>query len=270
MDVFYTDLDNTIIYSYKRDIGRDKMCVEIYEEREISFITRRTADLLSELSGHVLIIPATTRTIEQYRRIKLPVSTPPYALVCNGGVLLVEGKECEEWYRDSIELAEDCQSDLRKAEKMLCNDPDVDFEVRNIKDLFLFTKSARPQETVKRLQSGLDGGGTDVFQNGKKVYVVPKQMNKGLAVRRLQEKLRADGVIPADSRVIAAGDSEFDIPMLAAADIAVAPAALARSAELPAEAVVMGGDGIFSDFLLDHVRNKAKVNKVHHAGMRSL
>lgn len=238
------------------------MCVEIYEEREISFITRRTAGLLSELSGRALFIPVTTRTIEQYRRIKLPVSTPPYALVCNGGVLLVEGKECGEWYRESMELAADCQSDLRRAEKMLCSDPDVDFEVRNIKGLFLFTKSAKPQETAKRLREGLDGGGADVFENGKKVYVVPKQMNKGLAVRRLQEKLRAGGVISADSRIIAAGDSEFDIPMLAAADMAVAPFALARSAELPEETVVMGEGGIFSDFLLGHVRGILRAGKL--------
>lgn len=254
MDVFYTDLDNTIIYSYQRDIGRDKMCVEIYEEREISFMTRRTAGLLSDISAHMLIIPATTRTIEQYHRIKLPVSAPPYALVCNGGVLLVGGKECGEWYRDSMEIVADCQSDLREAEKILCSDPDVDFEVRNIKGLFLFTKSAKPQETAKRLQLGLDGGRTDVFQNGKKVYAVPKKMNKGLAVRRLQEKLRADGVISESSRIIAAGDSEFDIPMLAAADMAVAPSALACSPELPAGTVVMREDGIFSEFLLSHVR----------------
>lgn len=254
MDVFYTDLDNTIIYSYQRDIGRDKMCVEIYEGREISFITRKTASLLSEISAHMLLVPTTTRTIEQYHRIKLPVSAPPYALVCNGGVLLIEGKECGDWYRDSMELAAGCQSDMREAEKILCNDPDVDFEVRNIKELFLFTKSVKPQETAKRLKMGLDGGHTDVFQNGKKVYVVPKQLNKGLAVRRLQEKLRVDGIISQDSRIIAAGDSEFDIPMLAAADMAVAPSVLARSAEIPAETVVMGGNEIFSEFLLSHVR----------------
>lgn len=254
MDVFYTDIDNTIIYSYQRDIGRDKICVEIYEGREISFITRRTASLLSDISAHMLLIPVTTRTIEQYHRIKLPVSVPPYALVCNGGVLLIEGTECREWYRDSMELAAGCQSDMRVAEKMLFSDPDVDFEVRNIKGLFLFTKSVKPQETAKRLKAGLDSRRTDVFQNGKKVYVVPKRMNKGLAVRRLQKKLREDGIISESSRIIAAGDSEFDIPMLAAADMAVAPPALARSAEFPAGTVVMREDGIFSEFLLSHVR----------------
>jgi len=41
MVVFNTDLDNTMIFSYKHDIGPEKRNVEIYEGREISFITQR-------------------------------------------------------------------------------------------------------------------------------------------------------------------------------------------------------------------------------------
>ena len=39
MRIFFTDLDNTLIYSYKRDIGDAKRCVEVYQGREISFMT---------------------------------------------------------------------------------------------------------------------------------------------------------------------------------------------------------------------------------------
>ena len=31
---FFTALDNTLIYSYKHDIGTDKECVEFYNDRE--------------------------------------------------------------------------------------------------------------------------------------------------------------------------------------------------------------------------------------------
>lgn len=41
MNIFCTDLDNTIIYSYKHNIGNDKINVEIYEDREISYITKK-------------------------------------------------------------------------------------------------------------------------------------------------------------------------------------------------------------------------------------
>ena len=38
MIVFYSDLDNTLIYSYRREIGGKKRCVEVYQGREISFM----------------------------------------------------------------------------------------------------------------------------------------------------------------------------------------------------------------------------------------
>ena len=46
MKILCTDLDNTIIYSYKHDIGNEKMNVELYKEREISFISNHTFELL--------------------------------------------------------------------------------------------------------------------------------------------------------------------------------------------------------------------------------
>ena len=96
MIVFHTDLDNTIIYSYKHDIGADKRCVELYHDREISYITGETYRLLKQVrvkEQQVMIVPTTTRTIEQYQRIDLGIGTVSYALVCNGGVLLSDGRE---------------------------------------------------------------------------------------------------------------------------------------------------------------------------------
>ena len=87
MVVFNVDMDNTLIYSYKHDIGYEKYCAEIYQEREISFMTHKTCKLLTELAGKVMIVPTTTRTREQYERIDLGIGKIPYALVCNGGVL---------------------------------------------------------------------------------------------------------------------------------------------------------------------------------------
>lgn len=31
MIVFHTDLDNTLIYSYRHDIGQDRICAEVYQ-----------------------------------------------------------------------------------------------------------------------------------------------------------------------------------------------------------------------------------------------
>lgn len=90
--VFHSDLDNTMIYSYKHDIGNEKRCVEIYQGREISYVTDRTHELLRQVQDRVLFVPTTTRTTEQYRRIDLGIGPVRYALTCNGGVLLVDGQ----------------------------------------------------------------------------------------------------------------------------------------------------------------------------------
>lgn len=246
MIAFCADLDNTMIYSYRHDIGRDKRCVEIYEGRQVSFMTERTAQLLAELPSCTLFVPTTTRTVEQYGRIEFPTGAPPYALVCNGGVLLVDGVECPEWYAQSRRLVDGCRSQLRVAQQMLARDPDVDFEVRFIRELFIFTKSAQPEQTLGRLRSVLNPDAVDLFRNGKKVYVVPKQMNKGRAVTRLRERIGVD-------YVIAAGDSEFDIPMLRSADCPIAPGELAKSSDLPARTYVMEENGVFAEYALEHV-----------------
>ena len=97
MIIFNTDLDKTLIYSYKHDIGNDKLCAEIYQGRQVSFVTRRTAELLKRVNETVLLVPTTTRTLEQYVRIDLGIGTPHYALVCNGGILLTDGEEDSGW-----------------------------------------------------------------------------------------------------------------------------------------------------------------------------
>lgn len=246
MIAFHSDLDNTIIFSYKRDIGAAKRCVEIYQGREISFITEETYRLLGKLPERVLLIPTTTRTVEQYRRINLGVGELRYALVCNGGVLLEDGREEESWYRESMGMIAECRGELQKAERLLEEDKDRSFEVRNIRELFLFTKSANPGTSAQRLREALDMKKMDVFTNGVKVYAVPKRLNKGEAVRRFRERFHPQ-------RVIAAGDSEFDLPMLAEADVGLAPEELGRQYLLGEHVLRMGKDRAFSERVLEYI-----------------
>lgn len=223
--VFHTDLDNTIIYSYKHnmkphEIWEGKRCVELYQGREISFITRETFRLLQEVKNHILIVPTTTRTIEQYSRIDLGVGYFEYALVCNGGVLLVDGKEDKNWYQSSLELIKYSHKELYKAMTFLEYEKRRNFELRFIMELFLFTKCDEPEQVVENLRSILDVTLVDVFHNGVKVYVVPKALSKGNAIRRFRKYIGAE-------YVIAAGDSAFDITMLEAADYGIATEELA-------------------------------------------
>lgn len=243
MLVFHSDLDNTLIYSCKHDIGTDKICVEVYQGREISYMTEKSRHLLKKIYDRVVFVPTTTRTIEQYSRIDLGIGTPEYALVCNGGVLLVHGAEDMAWYEESRRLVADCRSELETAEKILKTDTNVNFEIRNIRELFLFTRSKNPGSTVKVLQQHLDLSLVDVFCNGVKVYVVPKKLSKGTAVNRFRRLTQA-------SQVISAGDSEFDISMLEEADLGFAPQELVDKYRISEKIIAIGPKKLFSDELL--------------------
>lgn len=246
MIIFNSDLDNTLIYSYRHDIGKDKICVEIYEEREVSFMTKKSYELLKFLPENMVFVPTTTRTIEQYNRIDLGIGIPKYALVCNGGVLLEEGRENEKWYKVSLELVSDCMKELKKAEIYFEHDKNRTFEVRNIKGLFVFTKSSEPYKTVETLKELLNMTLVDVFYNGVKVYVVPKKLSKGEAVKRLRKYLGAE-------MVIAAGDSEFDVSMFGEADIAIAPEELLEQHPIQKNVVCATAQTVFSDTILDYL-----------------
>ena len=116
MILFFADMDNTLIYSHKRDIGSDKIGVEFYPEKNqmISYMTKTSWKLLQKVAHKLLFIPTTTRTIEQYQRINLGF-VPLYALVCNGGILLENGQENMRWYADSRELAAPAKKEIERA-----------------------------------------------------------------------------------------------------------------------------------------------------------
>lgn len=245
MIIFNVDLDNTLIYSYKHEIGTHKVCAEVYQGREVSFMTDRTQELLREISKSVLLVPTTTRTVEQYRRIDLGVGKISYALVCNGGVLLVNGREDETWYAESMRRIRDSRWELEKAEKILAEDSDRCLEVRNIRGLFLFTKSDEPKKSVNRLLEKLDASRAEVFCCRAKVYVLPKELTKGNAVMRLRDRLKAE-------RVIAAGDSEFDISMLRCADAGMAPMGLEVGGD-EEKIVKVKDEALFSEGMLERM-----------------
>lgn len=246
MIILHSDLDNTLIYSYKHDIGRRKKCVEIYQDREVSFMTEKSYDLLKSVNDKVVFVPTTTRTVEQYGRIDLGIGNIEYALVCNGGVLLVNGREDEAWYRESVRLTADCREELDKAQEILEGDIHRNFEIRNIRQLFLFTKSDAPEKSAESLVKMLDMERVDVMCNGVKVYVVPKKLSKGTALKRFREKVHGE-------KVIAAGDSEFDISMLREADVALAPAELADIYFINEDVIRMGENAVFSDNMLEYI-----------------
>lgn len=207
--VLFSDLDGTLIFSAKRKQVGD-IVIERKNGAEISCVTARQAELFPHLRN---VIPVTTRSIEQYRRIEFARFgfEPKYALCDNGGMLLVDCEIDKEWSEWSSEIFVECEYELSCFRELLESDSRRSFEVRLVDGLFLFTKSKEPPETLKYLGNGEL---CECFFTGEKVYVVPKKLSKGAAVKRLAERLEL-------SKFAAAGDSLMDLSMLNAADTAI-------------------------------------------------
>lgn len=219
MILLASDLDNTMIYSYKRQL-ENRVPVETKDGRVLSYMTAYSYDRLRTLPGNICFVPVTTRSLEQYRRIRFPDGKEPeYALVSNGGILLRRGERDDTWYEESRRLAGLAEEELSKAAALLEQDPGLAFEIRMVDELFLFTKSSCPEETVGMLTKALEGGSVEVFSNGIKIYVVPVSLDKGRMLRRLREML-------GFPYTVGCGDSLFDIPLLQEADLSICPESL--------------------------------------------
>ncbi|MBS4959523.1 MAG: HAD hydrolase family protein [Clostridiales bacterium] len=245
-DAFISDLDNTLIYSYKKNIGGDTINVEVYEGREISFMTRGSYEALCELGKHICFIPLTTRSLKQFQRINFGRSQPKYALTSNGGTLLVDGVEDEKFKKDSLELIQPALPEMEKARKILGKDKNLILDIYLVDDFFLYSKSKLPTDSLENLKDKINLDEVSLLQNGEKIYVIPKKLNKGTAVTRVKEYLKLE-------RIIAAGDSLFDIPMLEAADIAFSPSHLHHLGKQKPQWLAAEEDIVFSDYIFKHM-----------------
>jgi len=207
-NLFACDLDNTLIHSHKKR-REDDICVEIYDNHEQSFISRKSLEFLKKISGKILFIPITTRSIEQYQRIFWTKDfKPKFAVVANGAYIL-DGKNQKNFLRTEI-TAENLAEMENLREKY---SRDENFNICRVVDenfLFLRCKDEIDAEKI-RFETKLT-----VKYTGKKIYLFPPALNKGNALLKLKKMFNP-------SKIFCAGDSEIDISMLKLSDIAFAP-----------------------------------------------
>jgi len=215
--IFFSDLDNTIIHSYKRATDGD-ICVETREGKELSYMSRVSYDMLQRVAQIVEFVPVTTRTVEQYRRLALLRDrVPRFALACNGAVLLKHGETDEEWTRESTALFGDCMDKLPGYKERMEKLADSFFDSRMADGFFIFAKRAPAAHLNEILKEFVDDALFDVRCSFDKVYVMPKNLTKGVAAARF---LRSYG---EGRRSVSAGDSELDLSMLEVTDRAIVP-----------------------------------------------
>lgn len=230
------DLDRTLIYSAAAiaegaaddaeaaELSATARCVEIYQDRPQSFMSPAAMSMLTELAAVADVVPTTTRTIEQYRRITLPIGTPRFAITSNGGNILVDGIPDENWSRRVKELLGSLAVPVDAVYERLAGDAADAPWLRTMRiadGLFCYVVvelDLLPPQVVPAWASWAAERGWNVSRQGRKIYVMPDPVTKQMAIDEVRARLSET---PSPS--FAAGDGVLDQPMLVGADAAIRP-----------------------------------------------
>lgn len=241
---FFTDLDNTLIYSHRHKYDGNLVWVEKINEKDQSFMTYEAYSFFST-QNLMDVIPVTTRSFSQYERLSELANKMHWnkALICNGAVLLEDGREDENWLYESqkISAAEIPILDrLYSAVKNIVGEDSV----VNMYDLMFYVKSDDPDMIYSILSERADKQ-VMVLKDSRKVYCIPSSLNKGKAIERY--------ILRFGKKIsIAAGDSPFDIPMLKKADFGFYTEEIRQDCEADANGILCRG--FFSDDICSQLR----------------
>ncbi|MCD2198186.1 HAD family hydrolase [Actinomycetospora endophytica] len=220
-----TDLDRTVVHS-ARVAGparpRELVCLERRGSVATASLLRSTAATLGELARRVVWVPATTRSVAEYRRLDLAGRlglVPRHAVCANGGVLLVDGVRDPAWaarievllagVAPPVEIADLVTRHLDR----LSSDTDVP---PRVVDGVLVVARARPAVGLDELSAECAARGWRTVVHGDKVHLLPAALGKCAAVEEVRRRVGA-------THLLAAGDSPLDAEMLAAADAGIHP-----------------------------------------------
>jgi hypothetical protein len=231
------DLDTTLLYSSRTLLLPDDdrlsprlVVTEVWQGAPLTFCTRETERLLGEMDNLAVVVPVTTRTLAQHARVRLldrpaPTSGPGggrrYAVVANGGHLLVDGVPDRGW-AERVRLALQGTRPLSEVRTALDHATAMArvSEPRVADDLFTYVavdRDALPADALAELTAWCDRGGWRVSVQGRRLYCVPRPLTKAAAVAELMRRIGA-------TQLLAAGDSLLDAELLEQADAAIRPA----------------------------------------------
>jgi hypothetical protein len=227
-----TDLDRTLIYSKGAleahgDTKRRLVPVEVHEDKDASWMTAGAASSFAALATRAVVVPVTTRTPEQWHRIRLPGPAPRFAITANGGVLLVDGRPDAGWSTVvAAELARVAPlREIWEHASRTCR-PEWTVKLRNARGLFCYAVLHRkrvPPGFLAEAAAWAADRGWQLSMQGRKLYWVPRSLTKSAAVAEVVERA-------GTSLTVAAGDSLLDADLLEAADRGI----VARHGELMA------------------------------------
>lgn len=250
MLVLFSDIDNTLIRSHRHACQGKKVWVEYLNGRKQSYMSSQTYDYFRS-QNWLKVVPVTTRTAEQYNRLSDLGNELDWdmALICNGAVLLINGKEDSSWTKESLQMSIPDRDSYVLARNEAYRIVDSS-QIIEIPDIMFYVKSDNVDSVYNCLLKEIDSEHVEIHKDARKVYCFPKTLNKGMAIERLMKRLSL-------ANCIAAGDSEFDIPMLEKASIALCPEELSKS--LTIRGRIIPCQGAFADTIcneLDKIRRE--------------
>lgn len=197
---FISDLDKTLIFSGYTD----EKCVEKYQNRDITFMTKKGFQLLQEVFQKVTFIPCTMRNINQTNRIDFIKNYNPKYMICtNGCEIYINGILDENWnsqVREKISVNE-----ILNLQKIV-EKTDLDIlENRNVNNFFLalkFNKTDLNNE-IEYLKNIIPSH-YNIQQDKHKIFLLNKLIDKSNAIHYLKNKYLDN------ENIIVAGDSNAD------------------------------------------------------------
>src|SRR2546430_17484567 len=154
--VVATDLDGTILFSARAvsrlgRTARRPLPIDVDGATVHAYMTATAAPHWSRLASAGSVVPATTRSVEQYRRLRLPGPPPAAAVVCNGARLLIDGESDAAWERSlrrGLRTGTSFETVLRHAQRWQAERGFA--ALRTVEDFFVYL-------TVAHRQPWLDG-----------------------------------------------------------------------------------------------------------------
>jgi hypothetical protein len=219
-----SDLDLTLIFSrhwFRLPAGAAEqpvVAVESFQGEPASFMTEEAFAGLAELRRWAELVPVTTRTLGQYSRIDLG-GRPRFAVAANGGHLLVDGVPDPGWAAMVAARLRGCAplEEVRAVAERFAGDWTRLVRVADQLFVYLVAHERDGIPDLAEVTARAEAVGWTVSLQGRKIYFVPAPLTKQAALAEVAVRAGAE-------KIVAAGDSLLDAPMLLAADVALRPA----------------------------------------------
>ena len=216
--IFAFDIDGTVVHSWRYCTEGD-VCVEWIDGREQGYISKRMLDILLRMRASYELIPVTLRSLAQYKRIVWPKNIRPISAFVDNAAILLRFAENQETEIEDIRSTTDRlqEARLNQIAELLTSRREIS-SFRIVDGVYVLGILKDPNCEFK-LASMVDD--YRYFRDKKKIYILPKNLEKANAVCRIRS------MFPG-CQVIAAGDTENDLSMLHVSDQGFLPSDLSN------------------------------------------